>query len=368
VRFDAGATGSTVIGGKYVLTVRAAASGQHHDHRFGTTLERDRHVTLFGEAAIRGAAGRHTWVAGAAFERDDYDPRDVPRFAYTFTVPGVFVQDDVELTSWLSASASARIDYHSEYGTFFSPRLSALFRSGDWTARASAGTGFFAPTALTEETEAAGLTRLTVPRRLLPERGRSASIDITRTSGPASYTLTLFGSRVRNPVSVLRNTSYELVNLTSPTTNLGLEALVTYRQGPLVGTGTYTYVRSRETSESGTREAAALTPLHSAGIVTMLESEEAGRVGLEIYFTGRQRLEANPYRERSDSYVIVGVLAEKRFARFRVFVNGENLTGIRQTRWDPLPRPAQSADGRWTVDAWAPLEGRVINGGVRVEF
>jgi outer membrane receptor for ferrienterochelin and colicins len=25
-------------------------------------------------------------------------------------------------------------------------------------------------------------------------------------------------------------------------------------------------------------------------------------------------------------------------------------------------------DGRWTVDAWAPLEGRVINGGLRVSF
>jgi len=25
-------------------------------------------------------------------------------------------------------------------------------------------------------------------------------------------------------------------------------------------------------------------------------------------------------------------------------------------------------DGRWTVDAWAPLDGRVINGGVRFVF
>ena len=25
-------------------------------------------------------------------------------------------------------------------------------------------------------------------------------------------------------------------------------------------------------------------------------------------------------------------------------------------------------DGRWTTDAWAPLEGRVINGGVRIDL
>ena len=100
----------------------------------------------------------------------------------------------------------------------------------------------------------------------------------------------------------------------------------------------------------------------------MAESEDAGRVGLEMYFTGRQRLDANPYRSTSEPYVIVGLLAERRFGRWRLFVNGENLTGVRQTRWNPLLRPARAIDGRWTVDAWAPLEGRVVNGGVRIGF
>jgi iron complex outermembrane receptor protein len=34
----------------------------------------------------------------------------------------------------------------------------------------------------------------------------------------------------------------------------------------------------------------------------------------------------------------------------------------------PLLLPAQASDGRWTVDAWAPLDGFVANGGVRVAF
>ena len=84
--------------------------------------ERDQHDTVFGEAAIRGAAGRHTWVAGAAYERDAYDPQDVPQFRYAYDVPGIFAQDDVDLASWLSLSAGARVDFHDEYGTFFSPR------------------------------------------------------------------------------------------------------------------------------------------------------------------------------------------------------------------------------------------------------
>ena len=136
---------------------------------------------------------------------------------------------------------------------------------------------------------------------------------------------------------------------------------------PFSVTATYTYVRARETLDAIELDV-PLTPRHSAGIVGMWEMEDAGRVGIEWYYTGKQRLEENPYRERSRSYVIIGLLAERQLGWVRVFLNGENLTGVRQTRWDPLLRPARAPDGRWTVDAWAPLEGRNVNGGVRVLF
>ena len=55
-------------------------------------------------------------------------------------------------------------------------------------------------------------------------------------------------------------------------------------------------------------------------------------------------------------------------AHVKLFLNLENLTDVRQTRWDPLLLPNREPDGRWTVDAWAPLDGRVINGGARFTF
>ena len=100
----------------------------------------------------------------------------------------------------------------------------------------------------------------------------------------------------------------------------------------------------------------------------MWEREDLGRVGLEYYFTGAQRLEANPYRDRSEGYSIVGLLAERKLGRVKVFINGENLTNVRQTKFDPLVRPSQAIDGRFTVDAWAPLDGRSINAGIRASF
>jgi outer membrane receptor for ferrienterochelin and colicins len=197
-RYDFGGNAQMLLAGRYFVTSRFSSSLQQHEHQFGEVLERDRHELLFGEVSLRGANGRHTWVAGAAAERDAYRPRDVPRFAYTFVTPGVFLQDDINLASWLSVSGSARVDFHNRFGTFFSPRISALLRWEGWTSRMSVGQGFFAPTPLTEETEAAGLIRLSIPAPLRAERGRSASFDLTRGFGPMSVTTTFFIQGCRN--------------------------------------------------------------------------------------------------------------------------------------------------------------------------
>jgi len=134
-------------------------------------------------------------------------------------------------------------------------------------------------------------------------------------------------------------------------------------------TGSYTWTRATEPDpEAGVDRTVPLTPRHAAGIVAVYEKEGRTRVGLELYYTGEQSLEDQTYDETSRSYVIVGALAERRVGAVRLFVNLENLGGVRQTRYAPLVRPTQAADGRWTTDAWGPLEGRVINGGLRWDF
>jgi iron complex outermembrane receptor protein len=250
-----------------------------------------------------------------------------------------------------------------------SPRISGLFRWAGWTSRVSAGQGFFAPTPLTEETEAAGLSRLSVPVPLKPERGRSASIDLTRELGPVSLTTTLFASTIRHPVHVNRGDRYEIVNLREPTTNRGAEILGTWRKEPFAATVSYTYVRSRELELTGGRSDVPLTPRHSFGLVGVWKREDKARLGVECYYTGRQRLEYDPFRRFSEPYVIFGLMGERKVnAHVKLFLNLENLTNVRQTRWDSLLRPSRGPDGRWTVDAWAPLDGRVINGGARFAF
>jgi outer membrane receptor for ferrienterochelin and colicins len=366
-RYDFGVVAQTLLSNRYVVSARGSGTWQSHDHLFGDVRERDSHSTFFGEVSARRKFGRHTAVVGAAVERDTYDARDVPRFSYTFTTPGLFVQDDADVAPWLSVSGSARLDVHSAYGTFLSPRISALLRFGGWKSRLSFGTGFFPTSALTEETEAAGLTRLRVRGPLRAETGQSLSFDVTRTDGPLSYTATVFASRIRNPAFVERSDAYVLANQPFASTNVGTELLATWRREPLSLTAVYGFVHAREFEEAGFADV-PLTPRHSLTFLAGLEDEDIGRVVVELFYTGRQRLEANPFRDRSVPYVSVGLLAERAIGRVRLFVNGEDLNNVRQTHYDPLIRPERGADGRWTVDAWAPLDGRNINGGIRVRF
>jgi outer membrane receptor for ferrienterochelin and colicins len=366
-RYDVGVVGQTLVANEYVIAARASGSWQTHDHTFGETRERDSHDTAFAELSARRKVGRQTFVVGAAVERDRFTARDLPQFSYTFTVPGVFVQDDVDVTPWLSLSGSARVDAHSEYGTFVSPRLSALFRSGGWTSRVSGGTGFFPTSALTEETEAAGLSRLTVRGPLRAETGQGVSLDLTRTAGPLSYTATVFASRIRNPLFVERTSAYMLANQPFASTNIGTELLATWRRAPLAFTANYGFVNAREFENTAFADV-PLTPRHSLTLLGTWEREDVGRIGAEFFYVGRQRLEANPFRSESVPYALFGLLAERVIGKVRLFVNGENLTNFRQTTYDPLIRPDRGVDGRWTVDAWGPLDGRNINAGVRVRF
>ena len=357
--------------GPTVVSARGTLASQAHQHRFGNATERDAHLTSFGELSATGAALGGIWVLGAAWQQERYDARDVAGFDYVFTTPGLFAQHTVDLGQRVALSASGRMDEHSEYGTQLSPRLSALTRvGGGWTVRASIGEGFFGPTPFTEEVEVVGLRALDPFTGLRAERGRSASVDIGGEIGAIELHASLFGSRITNAVATREvagdPTRLELVNAIRPARTEGAELLLRAHPGPLHLSLSYTWLRATEDDPAtGTRRLVPLTPEHSVGALVAWEDEEKGRAGLEIYRTGIQSLADDPFRLRSEPYVHLGVLVERRIGGVRVFLNAENLLDYRQTRAAPLVRPARGPGGRWTTDGWGPLDGRVFNIGVR---
>jgi iron complex outermembrane receptor protein len=215
----------------------------------------------------------------------------------------------------------------------------------------------------------------------------SGSIDV---NGPIEMKFgrlevngTLYASRVNDPVAVrnfLTTTAsgaleMQLVNAPSPARTWGAEALARWIHGDARLTATYAYLRATEWNPDASgdvRRDVPLAPRHTAGVVGSLEREGVSRIGIELYYTGRQALENNPYRSISRPYVIVGFLGERIIAtpvgRARLFINAENVGNVRQTRFDPLVRPSRGPGGRWTTDAWTELSRATVNGGVRLSF
>lgn len=370
-RYDAGLSYERPAGNWGLAQVRTSGVEQRHEHRFGDLLEKDRHRTALAEVSISADSTLASWVVGVAYQMDDYESETFPVFDYKYESPAVFAQVDRDLGADFAIAASARWDDHSEYGSRFNPRMSLLYRPGSWTIRASWGRGFYALTPFVEETEAAGLSRLEPLSGLRAETAQTASLDIGYASGALEIGLTLFGSNIDDAarIQAVASDRVRMINVEDVTRTRGVEALVRWRQAPYTVTASYLYLDASEPNETGAgRREVPLTPRHSAGLVAMWEEHDRGRLGLEIYYTGTQALNDNPYRNESDTYLEIGLLGEIVLGRYRLFLNLENVLDVRQSKEESLVLPNRAPVGLWTVDAWAPLEGFVVNGGVRIRF
>ena len=381
--FDLGVNGQRVLTPGWTLSVRGAALHQFQRQEIGDVTERSRVRTGFAEVALVRTDASPTWrsagwVLGAALDAEGLRALDVSRFDRTVATPGAFVQYDRPFTRWLRTSTSIRLDHSNLAGTILSPRLSALVRVGpQLSARLSGGTGFAAPTARLEETAVTGLGPVAPLGELVAERARSASFALTGRFGGFELDATLFGSEIDHalqmadiPSSGPGTPTLRVVNATTPTRTWGTELFARWTRDPFLLTATYAYTRATEAdpdSSTGLRRSVPLTPRHVVTFDGIIEEEDVGQVALELSYVGRQALAEDPYRTVSRPYLVVGFLAMKRLGSMAtVFVNAENLLDVQLSDYQPLVRPAPGPGGRWTVDAWAPLDGSMINLGVRL--
>jgi outer membrane receptor for ferrienterochelin and colicins len=371
-RLDGGAVSHWLFDDGLTLNGRLSFTSTHLDCTFGTQRIASTQTTTFGEEALSGNLREHAWVLGLAFEHDALAAAAVPGVSYAYNVPAVFLQDEFAPASWLKFAASARVDAHNDYGTFLSPRFSALLRwpESAWSLRGSIGRGFAAPTPFVDEIEATGLGVLLPLQGLHAERAVTESLDAKWADAGWEVNLSLFNSEIRDPLEVQSapGRKLELVNAPGPRRAPGAELLIHYVVGRLQLIGSWSYIDATEAAASGIRQQAALVPRHSAELAGILASEKRGRIGLELGYTGRQALVDDPYRNVSEPYLEINALGEIHFGGLSVFLNAINLTNMRQTGFDPLIRPTAGPGGDPITAVWAPLGGRTFNLGIRIEL
>lgn len=333
-------------------------------------------VSSFSELSYTLTRDKAEWVGGMNLWTDRFDEKRLSDFMprdYRQTVVGAFAQNNWTAASWLSLETGLRVDHVSDYGWAALPRLSALFRISDkLSSRVGGGFGYKAPTIFTEDTE-----RLQY-KDVLPvdkshgklERSYGLNADVNYVTSFFDGDVTLgvnqlfFYTRLKSPL-LLKETPeglYALENVDGRMDSRGLETNVKvgYKDLHLYLGYTLTDIK---TTEKGVSRENVLTPRHRFNSILMYEVEDEWKVGLEAYYYSPQRLSDG---KTGRQYWICGLMVEKMWERFSVYANFENFTDRRQTRFDTIY--TGSATAPVFRDIYAPLDGFVVNVGVKIKL
>ncbi|MNR42267.1 hypothetical protein D3C85_1607650 [compost metagenome] len=86
-------------------------------------------------------------------------------------------------------------------------------------------------------------------------------------------------------------------------------------------------------------------------------------MGLEGYFTDRQYLYNN---QQTSAFWEFGFMAEKVFGKISVFVNAENFTDTRQSKYKSVVNGSHL--NPTFDDIWTHTEGRTFNAGIKLKL
>ncbi|RCH54986.1 TonB-dependent receptor [Mucilaginibacter hurinus] len=330
----------------------------------------------YSEAAYSHNGKTSDWVGGLNLLTDRFSEKKEGTFPlrdYAHTTIGGFIQNTWDINKRFTLESGLRADHHNQYGIFLLPRLSALWKiSQHFTSRLGGGLGYQAPTVFTEDAERIQFRNVQpiIAANARAERSYGANYDLNFTAGlfdnnvSLSINQLLFYTRINNPIILtdLHSGSLQFMQPGGDINTKGAETnvkLVYNRFKLFVG-----YTFADVSQHIGNKiSPATLVSKHRLNNVLFYEVEDSWKVGLEAYYYSRQRLSDNTIGR---AYWITGFMVEKLWNRFSVFINFENFTDTRQTKFGSIYTGSASAPV--FRDIYAPLDGFVVNGGIKVKI
>lgn len=328
--------------------------------------------STFSEANYANHGEVVEWVGGLNLWTDSFKEQN-PASAlrnYNQNTVGAFVQANWKANEWLNIETGMRADHVTDYGFAFLPRVSALFKiNPKVTSRLGGGLGYKAPTIFTEDSERIQYKNvLPIDKQLnFLEKSYGANWDINyRTAlfdDKVSFTINhlFFFTHLKNPLQLVPITggNYQFINVTGNLESKGTETNIKVGYEDFKLFLGYTYTDAHQ-HQNGTQFANPLTAKHRVNAVLMYEVEDKWKVGLEAYTFSKQLLNDGTIGK---NYLITGFMVEKLWERFSIYINFENFTDTRQTRFDSIYTGSQS--NPQFRDIYAPLDGFVMNGGIK---
>jgi len=329
----------------------------------------------FSEASLSLIGNNTEWITGLNLWTDRFDQSQGGNGSpldFSDATAGGFVQNTTSFNEIWTLETGFRFDVHSEYGSFALPRLSLMAElTQQLTIRLGGGLGYKVPTVFSEDAERLQFQNIQPldTRQLKAERSSGGNLDFNYRF-PITDELILssnvlfFYTRIEDPLVLSSvNNGFEFIQPDGFIDTRGVEVNMKWSYRDLKLFVGYTHANVQQ-HYGGEVSEYPLVAEHRLNNVLMYEKHGNFWVGLEAYYFSPQQLNDG---SKGDSYWITGLMTEKRLTeQFSLFLNFENFLDTRQTSFDSIY--TGSIDQPRFRDIYAPLDGFVINGGVKLKW
>ncbi|MES1216493.1 MAG: TonB-dependent receptor [Bacteroidota bacterium] len=322
----------------------------------------------------------HSIVSGGNIIYDNFNEKKgsaANRDNKNFT-SGLYIQDTWDASEKIKLESGLRFDWARYNNTLFSnneffvlPRISLLLKyNNKLSSRIGAGMGYKLPTLFTERTETIQYQNVEQLDNVRSERSYGGTADLnykTKIGDDFDFAFNhmFFYSWIERPLVLQDDGSgnFSFANASQPVQSKGFEtnAKFIFKHNFKLFLG-YTFTDAKAKYLSG-NQFLPLVPKHKFNSALIYEKHEFLKLGLEGYYTSPQYL-YNGFR--TDGFWEFGFMAEKLWQKFSLYINFENFTDTRQSKFkrvanDPHSNPTFD-------DIWTHTEGFVINGGIKLKL
>lgn len=329
-------------------------------------------TNTFTEITYNKASEKTDWIIGANlytsnFDENDNGPLQRDQKDVTF---GAFANNIYDISDNWILETGLRADYNNDFGFFPLPRISLLYKNNSgFSSRIGGGLGYKIPDIFTEEAEYINFENvLAIDKSTVDaERSYGVNFDVnyqTRLTDEIGFSVNqLFYVTAINDGLLLNSTDnglFQFENAPDEIFSKGAETNIKFTYKDFRWFINYAFIDTKLNYLPGNPQK-PLTAKHNAGSVLMYESEK-WRIGYETYYTGKQFLSNGT--ETTD-FITMGLLVMRNFKLGSVFVNFENFTDRRQSRFSPLVLPPH--ENPVFPEIYAPTDGFIFSVGLIIK-
>ena len=329
-------------------------------------------TNTFTEITYQRETSKADWIFGANLYTSNFDEnnnatlqRDQTDITY-----GMFANSILDISDNWILETGLRADYNTDFGIFPLPKISLLYKNDSgFSCRIGGGLGYKIPDIFTEEAEFINFENVIGIDKssLKAERSYGVNLDFnyqTRLFETIGFSINqLFYVTAINNGLLLNSTNnglFAFENATDEILSKGAETNIKFTYKDFRWFLNYALIDTKLNYLAGNPQK-PLTAKHNAGSVLMYESDK-WRIGYETFYTGKQFLSNGT--ETTD-FVTMGLLLMRNFKFGSAFVNFENFTDRRQSRFSPLVLPPH--ENPEFPEIYAPTDGFIFSVGIIIK-